>query len=69
MKAYIIHGSFQKNVESILKSNYIEANKNKKLRGISDESQLVNQIFTQLVYRNLPNENNQISIGVHIVLF
>ena len=28
MKAYIIHGSFQKNVESILKSNYIEANKN-----------------------------------------
>lgn len=61
MKEYIIHGTFAKNVESILKSGYIEANKNKRLPGMLDESQSVNQIFTQLVYRNLPNENNQIS--------
>ena len=47
MKAYIIHGTFDKNVESILKSGYIEANKNKRLHGILDDSQSVNQIFTQ----------------------
>jgi len=61
MKAYIIHGTFDKNVESILKSGYIEANKNKRPHKILDDSQSVNQIFTQLVYRNLLNENNQIT--------
>jgi len=61
MKEYIIHGTFNKNVESILKSGYIEANKNKRLPGMLIEEQSVNQIFTQLVYRNLPNENNQIT--------
>ena len=60
MKEYIIHGTTSENLENILKSKYIEANINKKGQGVLDNSQAVNQIFTQLLYRNLPNENIQI---------
>jgi hypothetical protein len=60
MKEYIIHGTTVKNLEDILNSKYIEANINKKNKGMLDQSQSVNQIFTQLLYRNLPNENIQI---------
>jgi hypothetical protein len=60
MKEYIIHGTTCKNLEDILNSKYIEANINNKNKGMLDRSQSVNQIFTQLLYRNLPNENIQI---------
>jgi len=60
MNEYIIHGTTCKNLEDILNSKYIEANINNKNKGMLDQSQSVNQIFTQLLYRNLPNENIQI---------
>jgi hypothetical protein len=60
MKEYIIHGTTIKNLEDILISKYIEANINNKNKGMLELSQSVNQIFTQLLYRNLPNENIQI---------
>ena len=60
MKEYIIHGTTAKNLEDILNSKYIEANISNKNKGMLDQSQSVNQIFTQLLYRNLPNENIQI---------
>ena len=59
MKEYIIHGTTVKNLEDILNSKYIEANINNKNKGMLKDN-LVNQIFTQLLYRNLPNENIQI---------
>ena len=59
MKEYIIHGTTFKNLEDILNSKYIEANINKKNKGMLQDNS-VNQIFTQLLYRNLPNENIQI---------
>ena len=59
MKEYIIHGTTVKNLEDILNSKYIEANINNKNKGMLQDNS-VNQIFTQLLYRNLPNENIQI---------
>jgi len=59
MKEYIIHGTTVKNLEDILNSKYIEANINNKNKGMLLDNS-VNQIFTQLLYRNLPNENIQI---------
>ena len=59
MKEYIIHGTTAKNLEDILNSKYIEANINNKNEGMLLNNS-VNQIFTQLLYRNLPNENIQI---------
>ena len=59
MKEYIIHGTSDENLENILKSGYIEAHIDKKKDGILIESQKVNQIFTQLLYRNLSYENIQ----------
>jgi len=59
METYIIHGTTDENLEDILKSGYIEANIDKKKEGILVKSQAVNQIFTQLLYRNLPYENIQ----------
>ena len=56
MKEYIIHVTTAKNLEDILNYKYIEANINNKNKGMFDSSQSVNQIFTQLVYRNLPNK-------------
>lgn len=59
MKEYIIHGTTDENLEDILKSGYIEADIDKKKEGILMKSQAVNQIFTQLLYGDLPNENIQ----------
>ena len=59
MKEYIIHGTTDDNLVDILRTEYIESNINKKKQGILVESQAVNQIFTQLLYRNLPYENIQ----------
>ena len=57
MNEYIIHGTTCKNLEDILNSKYIEANINNKNKGMLQDNS-VNQIFTQLLYRNLPNENS-----------
>ena len=59
MIEYIIHRTTVKNLEDILNSKYIEANINNKNKGMLQNNS-VNQIFTQLLYRNLPNENIQI---------
>ncbi len=60
MKEYIIHGTPYKNLEEILKSGYIEARKEKKGEGILNKSIGVNQIFTQILYRDIENEGIQI---------
>jgi hypothetical protein len=60
MKEYIIHGTVAKNLKYILKSGYIEAHINKKKETMLNKSLKINQIFTQLLYRNLPNEHIQI---------
>jgi hypothetical protein len=59
MKEYIIHGTSYENLVDILKSGCIEANISKKKEGLLMEEHQVNQIFTQLLYRNLPDENIQ----------
>ena len=59
MIEYIIHRTTVKNLEDILNSKYIEANINNKNKGMLQNNS-VNQIFTQLLYRNLSNENIQI---------
>lgn len=59
MKEYIIHGTSHLNIESILKDGFISINnKNKKVeqKMINEE---INQIFTQLIYPNIPNEKIQ----------
>jgi len=60
MKYYIIHGTTDKNLANILKSGYLEADIDKKNEGVLSESDKVNQIFTQLLYRGLPNQKYQI---------
>lgn len=60
MKYYIIHGTTEKNLLNILKSGYLETDIDKKNNGILSESDKVNQIFTQLLYRGLPNQKYQI---------
>ena len=59
MKEYIIHGTYEKNLKNILKDGYINSNvKKKHLTMLKYKSS--NQIFTQLLYRDLPNEDTQI---------
>jgi len=60
MKYYIIHGTTDKNLVNILKSGYLEANIDKKNEGVLSQTDKVNQIFTQLLYRGLPNQKYQI---------
>ena len=60
MKYYIIHGTTDKNLVNILKSGYLEADIDKKNEGVLSETDKVNQIFTQLLYRGLPNQKYQI---------
>jgi len=50
MKYYIIHGTTDKNLVNILKSGYLETKTSK-----------VNQIFTHLLYRGLPDQKNQMT--------
>ena len=56
---YIIHGTRLENLIKILKSGYID-NKPKKKDIIMLKNEPSNQIFTQLIYRNIPNEKTQI---------
>ena len=53
MKEYIIHGTVEQNLENILKDGYITPN-NEKADTLLSKSP--NQIFTQLVYRNIPGQ-------------
>jgi len=60
MKEYIIHGTSYLNIESILKDGFISINNKKKKVEQKMINEEINQIFTQLVYRNIPNEKIQI---------
>lgn len=57
MSEYIIHGTSDENIENILKNCYIDTHPSKKHQQILQKS--INQIFTQLIYSNLPNEEFQ----------
>ncbi len=59
MKEYIIHGTYTDNLVGILEDGYIAINNKKKkvYQKIVDEE--INQIFTQLVYRNILTEERQ----------
>jgi len=59
MKEYIIHGTYTNNLISILKDGYITINNKKKKVYQKMIEKEINQIFTQLVYRNIPNEKIQ----------
>ena len=56
MDEYIIHGTLYKNLIKILKEGCI--NNNLEKRTIIKEN--IRQIFSQLVYKDIPYENNQI---------
>ena len=60
MKEYIIHGTSHLNIESILKDGFISINNKKKKVAQKMIPEEINQIFTQLIYRNIPNEKIQI---------
>lgn len=53
---YIIHGTNITNLENILNDKYIKKNK---ISGLLQGKQNTNQIFTQLLFKDLPNENKQ----------
>ena len=59
MKEYIIHGTSYLNIESILKDGFISINNKKKKVEQKIINEEINQIFTQLIYRNIPNEKIQ----------
>lgn len=59
MKEYIIHGTSYLNIESILKDGFIAINNKKKKVEQKMINEEINQIFTQLIYRNIPNEKIQ----------
>jgi len=59
MKEYIIHGTQIKNIIKILKDGYIDNNPKKKDITVL-ENKPSNQIFTQLIYKNILNQENQI---------
>jgi hypothetical protein len=48
----------EKNLLQILKNGYIDNSKKKSARGLLDEYN-INQIFSQLVYKNIPNQRFQ----------
>jgi len=56
---YIIHGTDFDNLETILEDGYIKKNKK---TGILQDNDNTNQIFTQLLLRDLPYENKQQNI-------
>ena len=61
MKEYIIYGTWSKNLESILKDGFIAIDTtNKKDNLIYNKISDKNQIFTQLIYPNIPNEKIQL---------
>ena len=59
MKEYIIHGTKVENLIKILQDGYIN-NKPLKKDIIILQDKPSNQIFTQLVYKDIPNQSNQI---------
>ena len=59
MKEYIIHGTSYLNIESILKDGFISINNKKKKVEQKMINEEINQIFTQLIYPNIPNEKIQ----------
>ena len=59
MKEYIIHGTQIENIIKIIQDGYID-NKPKKKDIIMLKDEPSNQIFTQLVYKDIPNQSNQI---------
>jgi len=58
MKYYILHGTLVKNLIKILESGNINII-HKGSKGMLNKSS--NQIFTQLLYRNIPNQEDQVS--------
>ncbi len=54
MSEYIVHGTHSKNIESILSDGYIRTDMDKKYLSMLYTHS--NFIFTQLVYRDIPNE-------------
>ena len=61
MSEYIIHGTSIENLNKILKDKYIKIKPNKKNRMFLSENnhQNINQIFTQLIFKNIPNSGFQ----------
>jgi hypothetical protein len=60
MKEYLIHGTQLKNLIHILQDGYIDINPPKKYRSYLINNS-PNQIFTQLIYKDIPNQKNQIA--------
>lgn len=58
MKDYIIHGTQVENLIKILQDGYID-NKPKKKDIVMLKDKPSNQIFTQLIYKDIPNQANQ----------
>ena len=56
MKEYIIHGTSDENLSSILSDGYIDINRHE---GAMIENN-IKQIFTHIIYRDLPNQEYQI---------
>ena len=57
---YIIHGTTDDNLIKILKAGYIDNNPSKKdFLMLKDWESKTKQIFTQLIYKDIPNEKNQ----------
>ena len=57
---YIIHGTTEVNLIKILKAGYIDNNPSKKdLLMLKEWGAKTKQIFTQLIYKDIPNEKNQ----------
>lgn len=59
MKEYIVHGTTPQNLIKILQDGYIDNKPSKKhITMLQDKPS--NQIFTQLVYKDIPNQKEQI---------
>ena len=58
MSEYIIHGTSIENLNKILKDKYIKIKPNTKNRMIPNNKN-INQIFTQLIFKNIPNSGFQ----------
>ena len=59
MKEYIVHGTQPENLIHILQDGYIDTKPHKKYMTMLKDKP-PNQIFTQLVYKDIPNQKEQI---------
>ena len=57
MKEHIIHGTTSENLKKILINGFIDNNLKKRMMYYNKNHK---QIFTQLIYKNIPNESTQI---------